>query len=288
MKLNPIIGCMRWGVWGASFNTKQYEAIINKCVDIGLNTFDHADIYGDYTTEAEFGKALIDNSSLRNKINIITKCGIKMVTPNRPSHKIKSYNTSKAHIRQSVEHSLKNFNTDYIDTLLIHRPDILIDTDEVGEIITRLKSEGKIKTFGVSNFTSSQVALLKSKITIDAHQLEISITNLNAFKDGILDQSQFENIAVQAWSPLGSTLFTEVNDRNIRILNKATELAEIYNTGISQILLAFIYRHPSGITPVIGTTKFERMLAAKEAIEIPLSEEAFYELWTASTGEEVA
>ena len=288
MKNNPVIGCMRWGVWGASFNTKQYETIIKQCVEIGLNTFDHADIYGNYTTEAEFGKVLNNNNSLRSQINIITKCGIQMVHPNRPNHKIKSYNTSATHITQSVEQSLRNFNTDYIDTLLIHRPDILMDSEEINEVISKLKSEGKIKKFGVSNFNCSQVELLSTKLKIECHQVEISLTNLAAFNSGILEQSQLKNIEIQAWSPLGANLFIAQNDRNVRIIKKATALAGAYNTGITQILLAFLYSHPTGITPVIGSTKFERILEAKEAMEIMLTRESFYELWTASVGEEVA
>jgi predicted oxidoreductase len=97
----PIIGCMRWGVWGAKFTTQQYEQIIQECIQIGLTRFDHADIYGHYTTEADFGKALQSNTSLRKQIQIITKCGIKMITPNRPSHVIKSYDSSAKHIIQS-------------------------------------------------------------------------------------------------------------------------------------------------------------------------------------------
>lgn len=288
MKHKPVIGCMRWGVWGVSFNTKQYETIINQCVEIGLNTFDHADIYGNYTTEAEFGKVLRDNSSLRAQINIITKCGIQMVTPNRPGHKIKSYNTNAAHIKDSVEQSLQNFNTDYIDTLLIHRPDILMNSEEVSEVISKLKSEGKIKKFGVSNFNCSQVELLSTKLKIECHQVEISLTNLAAFDSGIIDQAQLKDIEIQAWSPLGANLFIEQTDRNLRIINKATELAAAYNTGINQILLAFLYSHPSGITPVIGSTRFERILEAKEAMGITLTRESFYDLWTAAVGEEVA
>lgn len=288
MKLNPIIGCMRWGAWGAKYTTSQYETIINQCLEIGLNTFDHADIYGHYTTEADFGEALRDNNSLREKINIITKCGIQMLSPNRPSHTIKSYNTSALHITKSVEQSLQNFNTDYIDTLLIHRPDILLDTDEIAKVITKLKDEGKVRKFGVSNFKVSQVELLSKKIKIESHQLEISLTNLAAFEDGILDQCQIKKIEVQSWSPLGADLFIETSNRNTRILKQAELLAEKYNTGVIQILLAFLYRHPSGITPVIGTTKFERIRLAKEAVQIQLNREDFYKLWVASTGADVA
>jgi len=284
----PIVGCMRWGVWGENFTTSQYEQIINQCLAIGLDIFDHADIYGHYTTEADFGNALKGNTSLRSKIKIITKCGINMLTPNRPHHAIKSYDTSAVHITKSVEQSLQNFHTDYIDTLLIHRPDILIDVAEVAATITALKKAGKIKTFGVSNFTTSQVALLHKYIPVEHHQVEISVTNLSAFDNGVLDQCQLGNIEVQSWSPMGNGIFTEHTEQHTRILAEADSLSKTYECSVNQILLAFLYAHPSQIVPVIGTTKFERILEAKKAMEIELTREDFYKLWTASTGKEVA
>jgi predicted oxidoreductase len=287
-KQNPIIGCMRWGVWGAQFTTQQYEKLIQQCIEHGLNTFDHADIYGHYTTEADFGKALQNNSSLRNQIELITKTGIQMLTPNRPKHNIKSYNTSASHMMLSVENSLKNFHTDYIDTLLIHRPDILLDIHEIAEVIAVLKKQGKVKNFGVSNFTTSQVELLSSATSIQVHQVEISVTQLEAFENGVLDQCQIMNIQAQAWSPWGNGLFENVNPKHIRILEAANQLAAQYATGVNEILLAFLYAHPSKITPVIGTTKMERILQAKDAMQIDLSREDFYILWSASNGKEVA
>lgn len=284
----PIVGCMRWGVWGENFTTQQYEQIINQCLEIGLDIFDHADIYGHYTTEADFGNALKGNTSLRGQIKIITKCGINMLTPNRPHHAIKSYDTSAAHIIKSVEQSLQNFHTDYIDTLLIHRPDLLIDVEEVAATISRLKKSGKIKTFGVSNFTTSQVALLHKYIPVEHHQVEISVTNLNAFDNGVLDQCQLEKFEAQSWSPMGNGLFTENTEQHTRILAEAARLSKAYECSINQILLAFLYAHPSQIAPVIGTTKFERILEAKKAMEIELQREDFYKLWSASTGKEVA
>jgi len=284
----PIVGCMRWGVWGENFTTSQYEKIINQCLEIGLNIFDHADIYGHYTTEADFGNALKNKNSLRSQIKIITKCGINMLTPNRPQYTIKSYDTSAEHITKSVEQSLQNFHTDYIDTLLIHRPDILIDVEEVAATISALKKSGKIKTFGVSNFTTSQVALLHKYISVEHHQVEISVTNLNAFDNGVLDQCQLEKIEAQSWSPLGNGIFTENTEQHTRILKEADSLSKVYDCSVNQILLAFLYAHPSQIVPVIGTTKFERISEAKKAMEIELTREDFYKLWSASTGKEVA
>ena len=284
----PIVGCMRWGVWGENFTTNQYEQIINQCLAIGLNVFDHADIYGHYTTEADFGYALKGNTSLRNQIKIITKCGINMLTPNRPNHAIKSYDTSASHITKSVEQSLQNFHTDYIDTLLIHRPDILMHVEEIAATITTLKNAGKIKSFGVSNFTTSQVALLNKYIPVEHHQVEISVTNLNAFDNGVLDQCQLENIEAQSWSPMGNGIFTAHTAQHTRILAEADSLSKTYECSVNQILLAFLYAHPSQIVPVIGTTKFERIQDAAKAMEIELTREDFYKLWTASTGKEVA
>ena len=284
----PIVGCMRWGVWGENFTTSQYEQIINQCLAIGLDIFDHADIYGHYTTEADFGHALKGNTSLRSKIKIITKCGINMLTPNRPHHAIKSYDTSAAHITKSVEQSLQNFHTDYIDTLLIHRPDILMHVEEIADTMTALKTAGKIKSFGVSNFTTGQVTLLKKYIPIEHHQVEISVTNLNAFDNGVLDQCQLENIEAQSWSPMGNGIFTEKTEQHTRILAEAESLSKTYECSVNQLLLAFLYAHPSQIVTVIGTTKFERIQEAKKAMEIELTREDFYKLWTASTGKEVA
>jgi predicted oxidoreductase len=288
MKKNPIVGCMRWGIWGENFTTKQYETIIDQCCSIGLNVFDHADIYGHYTTEADFGMALKGKSSLRQQMKIITKCGINMITPNRPHHAIKSYDTSAAHIKKSVETSLQNFHTDYIDTLLIHRPDILLNPEEVASTINELKAEGKIRSFGVSNFNTHQVANLAKYINIEHHQVEISVTHMNAFDDGTLDQCQNMGIEAQSWSPMGNGLFTESTDKNKRILKTAETLTSKYATGVNEILLAFLYIHPAQIAPVIGTTKFDRIETAKKAMNIELSREDFYQLWQASTGHEVA
>jgi predicted oxidoreductase len=288
VKHKPIVGCMRWGTWGANFTTDQYQKIIAQCIEIGLDEFDHADIYGDYTTEAEFGAVLKDNSSLRANMKLITKCGIKMISPNRPLHHIKSYDTSKNHLRQSVEASLKHFHTDYIDTLLIHRPDILMNAHEIAETITNLKQEGKIRSFGVSNFTTNQVELLNTYIKVEQHQVEISTTNLSAYNNGVLEQAHLKKITIQAWSPLGNGLFDIKTTTHKRILEVAEQISFVHNTSVSSILLAFLYTHPASITPVMGTTKFERLVEAKEAMNINLSRTEFYQLWTAATGAEVA
>ena len=287
--LSPIAGCMRWGKWGANFSTNEYRAMIEACVEQGITCFDHADIYGDYTTEEEFGYALKPNKLLRQQLKLITKCGIQMVSENRPTNFIKSYNTSREYLIESVETSLHNFDTDYIDVLLIHRPDFLLNYHEVAEAIMQLKQQGKILQFGVSNFLPTQLDALKQYIAVDYNQTEISIINLNAFVDGTLDKCMQHQIRPMAWAPLGGGLFTDdVHPRFRSIIAVASELAEVYATGINQILIAFLLKHPSKIIPVVGTTKVERLVQAKEAFQIELTREEWYRLWTAATGEEVA
>ncbi|HVZ25350.1 MAG TPA: aldo/keto reductase [Sediminibacterium sp.] len=285
---SPIAGCMRWGAWGAGFDTFQYRQMIEACLQLGITCFDHADIYGDYTTEAEFGLALAENPALRPHLKLITKCGIQMMTPNRPAHTIKSYNSSAAHIRASVEQSLRNFHTDYLDVLLLHRPDPLLDPGEVAESVEQLKNQGKILSFGVSNFLPHQVALLAKYTLVEYNQVEISIVQLTSLYDGTLEQCMQHKIIPMAWSPLGGGVFTEDSHPRFRMISAtALELAEKYGTGPNEILLAWLQRHPAGILPVIGTTKLERLAQAKAAHAISMEREDWFRLLMASTGEDV-
>lgn len=284
---SPIAGCMRWGKWGANFSTTEYLNMIEVCMQHGITSFDHADIYGDYTTEEEFGNALKLRPELRLQIQLISKCGIQMVTSNK-SHQIKSYNTSKKHIIQSTENSLKNFGTDYLDVLLIHRPDPLLHPEEVADAIAHLKQQGKIKHFGVSNFLPHQVNVLNKFVKIEYNQIEISILRLNSFLDGSLDNCMEHNIIPMAWAPLGGGILNDdAHPRFRSITTIAAELAEKYGSGINEILVAFLTAHPSKIIPIVGTTKLERLLQAKQATTIQLSREDWFKLWTASTGEDV-
>jgi len=291
LTVSPIIaGTMNWGQWGSRFSTQEYLTQIELCLNEKVSTFDHADIYGHYTTEEEFGKALSLKPSLRQKIQLISKCGIKMVTPNRPSHLIKSYDTSKQHIIRSAERSLTNLQTDHIDLLLIHRPDPLMHPDEIAEAFLQLKEQGKVLDFGISNFTVSQTAMMASRYPISVNQLEVSILHLFPFLDGILDQCIEKKITPMAWSPLGGgKLFNNPEDeRKKRILAAAQILAEKYNASPDQLLLSWLLFHPSGILPVMGTTKIERIKAAMAALSIKITREEWFMLWRASTGHEVA
>lgn len=285
----PVAGCMRWGKWGAGFSTQEYLQMIENCLENGITAFDHADIYGDYTTEAEFGAALKEAPSLRAHLRIISKCGIQMLTDNRPTHQVKSYNTSSQHIVSSVEQSLEHFGTDHLDLLLIHRPDPLLHPAEVATAVELLKQQGKILQFGVSNFHPHQVETLMKYTRIEYNQLEISILHLPPFTNGMLDHCMQYQIVPMAWAPLGGGLLNDDSHPRFRsIISTATLLAEKYETGVNEILLAWLHRHPSGILPVIGTTKIERLIQAKNATGIILEREDWFKLLAASTGEDVA
>lgn len=285
----PIAGCMRWGKWGAGFSTKEYRQLIDACLENGIRSFDHADIYGDYTTEAEFGEALKEMPSLRSELRIISKCGIQMVTPNRSAHEIKSYNTSAAHIISSVDQSLRNFGTDHLDLLLIHRPDPLLHPVEVASAIDHLKQQGKVLQFGVSNFLPHQVDMLMNYTSVEYNQTEISILQLAAFLNGTLENCIKHKIIPMAWAPLGGGAFDDDTHPRFRsIMGAATLLASKYECGVNEILITWLHTHPSGILPVIGTTKIERLIQAKNAASIQMEREDWFKLWIASTGEDVA
>ncbi len=297
MEPNPInfspliIGTMRLGQWGAKMNTLEYQQFIEGCLELELTDFDHADICGDYTTEKEFGEVLKIIPSLRSQMQIISKCGIKMLSANRPFHKIKSYDTSRTHIINSVNNSLRNLNTDYLDVLLIHRPDLLLDINEIAETFFDLKKSGKVLHFGVSNFSPNQFNLLNDAFPMCTNQVEASILHLDAFQDGSLDLCQKLNISPTIWSPFGGgIIFDELNTdaRLDRIKSVCEDILKKHDASLDQILIAWLRKHPSSPVPVLGTSKLSRISSLKKALDINLSREEWYQVFTASTGEEVA
>ena len=197
-----ISGTMTWGAWGSKFSIKQMQVLIEEAVGLGIYTFDHADIYGDYSTEQEFGKAFKESTIPRENVQFITKCGIQMPCEARPLN-VKYYDLSGAHIRMSVENSLKKLNTDYIDVLLLHRPSPLMDPSIIASEIQKLQKEGKVKQLGVSNFTSSQMQLIQKEVLLSWNQIECSLTHEISMFDGTLDFMKFKDIGAMAWNPLG-------------------------------------------------------------------------------------
>lgn len=275
-----------------ALNAQQTLTLIKTSLEAGITTFDEADIYGNYSSEEMFGKALALEPSLRDKIEVVTKCGIKLISDKRPQHLLKHYDTSKEHILRSAEHSLKVMQTDHIDLLLIHRPDPLMDPDEIAEAFTTLKAQGKVLHFGVSNFTVRQFKLMQSRLPFPlvTNQIEISLLHQEPFLDGSIDYCLQHQLAPMAWSPFaGGRLFENKNaDQHVRLHNALRSVSQRHAyAAADQLALAWLYKHPAQIIPVIGTSKAERVKSAVEAEKIKLSREDWFELWTAARGEDV-
>jgi predicted oxidoreductase len=283
-----VFGVWRLADWQLSISATQ--ELVQKNLDLGITSFDHADIYGDYTCEELFGKALAQSPELRDKMEIITKCGIKLISKNRPAHQIKYYDTSSAHILASTEQSLKNLRTDHIDLLLIHRPDPLTDPEEIAEAFRKLKNDGKVLHFGVSNFTPMQFDMLNSYLDepLITNQVEISALCLDQFKNGTIEHCQLHNLHPMAWSPLGGgSVFTGQDEQAIRVREVLRRWSKEKEKSIDQLLFAWLMRHPVGIIPILGTGKIARVEKAVEALQIDLTRQEWFEIWQASEGAEV-
>ncbi|WP_226064839.1 aldo/keto reductase [Kaistella polysaccharea] len=286
MNFSPIIiGTMRWGIWGANHSIRNVQQLIDTAMTENLTSFDHADIYGDYTTEKLFGDAFSDMKIDRNKIQLISKCGIEMPCTNRNFH-LKSYNYSKDYILKSVDTSLKNLKTDYLDLLLLHRPSPLLNPLEIGEAFSILREEKKVRHFGVSNFSPSQFDLVNDAFPIITNQVEISINETKALYDGTLDQMMLKKLQPMAWSVMGN-YFSENSEQNKRIENVVLDLCQKYQAEENQILLAFILKHPANVIPIIGTSRVEKIKEFKQSLGLELSREDWFRLLEASNGKEV-
>ena len=280
-----IAGTMTWGNWGKALNRKEMIHLIKVCLEQGITTFDHADIYGGYTTEAEFGTAFLESGIPRENIQLISKCGIQYIAEKR-SNVVKHYDYGKKYIIWSVEESLRNLKTEYLDLLLLHRPSPLMHPDEIATAVEKLKNEGKIKDFGVSNFTPSQTDLIRSRTHVSVNQVECSLTSHQVMNNGSLDHMMLHNVRPMAWSPLG-TVFRENTEQTGRVQQQLLELIEKYNATADQLLLAWLLKHPSGIHPVIGTTHPERIRNSVKAGEIELTLEDWFLMLVAATGHKV-
>lgn len=280
-----IAGTMTWGIWGKNFDKKQMVELMNCCFENNITTFDHADIYGGYTTESGFGSAFGESKIKREKIQLISKCGIQMQSEVR-NNKIKHYDYSKSYIIWSVENSLKNLQTDYLDLLLLHRPSPLMQADEIAEAIFKLKKEGKILDFGVSNFTPSQTDLVQTKTKVAYNQVQFSVTSFEAMLNGNLDYMMVNNITPMAWNPLG-TVFKNNDEKSFRIRNLAEQLSLKYNVDADVLLLAWILKHPSRILPVCGTTDKKRISNLMKATTVEIEIEDWFAFWKESMGENV-
>lgn len=284
-QLSPIVaGTMNWGIWDKKLSTSEMIHLINICIENKISTFDHADIYGSYTTEAEFGKAFAESKMAREKIQLISKCGIQLEGSRK--NEIKHYDYSKEYIIWSAENSLKNLQTDYLDVFLLHRPSPLMIADEIAEAIEKLKKDGKIIDFGLSNFTSSQTELIRQKTEINYNQVQFSATHHEAMLDGSFDYMQVHGIRPMSWNPLG-TVFREDTEQTRRLKKVLAELVEKYGVGSDTILLAWILQHPAKVIPVAGTVNIARIQQLMKAVELKMDKQDWFTIWAESMGNEV-
>lgn len=280
-----VMGYWRLMEWNMS--ARQLASFIEEHVELGITTADHADIYGGYQCEAAFGEAMRLAPHLRQKMEIVTKCGI--ATTANPNHALGHYITDKSHIISSAETSLQNLATDYLDLLLIHRPDPLMDADEVAEAFTSLHQSGKVRHFGVSNFTPAQFALLQSRLpfTLATNQVEISPVHQPTILDGTLDQCQQLRVHPMAWSCLGGgSLFNDEAYQPLRDELRAVA-AEMGAETIEQVVYAWVMRLPSKPLPIIGSGKIERVRSAIHALSLDMSRQQWFRIRKAALGYDV-
>jgi predicted oxidoreductase len=288
MRLSPIVaGCWRMADWG--WTPAERLRWIEQCLDRGVTTFDHADIYGGYTVEALFGEALALAPHLRERMQLVSKCGIQLVHPNRPAHRVKSYNTSAAHLIASVDHSLRALQTDRLDLLLLHRPDPLMHPAEIAGAVAKLKAAGKIRDFGVSNFAMSQFALLNQWVPLATNQIELHPLHRAPLHDGTLDQMLALDLRPMVWSPLaGGRLLTGEAPDALRVRAVLQEIAAHHGVSPATIAYAWLLRHPSQPRPIVGSRRTEALDEALAACDLALDAEHWHALWSAGEGAEVA
>jgi predicted oxidoreductase len=290
LELSRVVhGQMRIPAW--NLRDRELLSFVGQLVDMGVTSFDHADIYGNYTCEAILGDALKLKPGLRNSMEIITKCGINLVSDKFPQRKVKHYDYSYDHIIGSVNNSLANFGTDRIDLLLLHRPAPLFDPAEVARAFSVLKRDGKVLHFGVSNFTPGQFEMLASctDVGLVTNQVEISPWCLEHFENGNIDYFLKEKIIPMAWSPLAGGKATALDGEPGDPIRQAlTEVAEELNVApVEKIVYAWLFKHPASIIPVVGSGKIRRVRDAAGALEIDMSTEQWYRIYTAATGRPV-
>lgn len=281
-----VQGYWRLGEWGMT--PQQRLTFLKQHLELGITTVDHADIYGNYQCETLFGEALALEPSLREQMQIVTKCDINLCGDRTPQRKINHYDTSSAHIYQSVNNSLERLGISEIDVLLIHRPDVLMEADEVAEAFSELHKVGKVKHFGVSNFSPRQFELLQSRLgkPLVTNQVEINPLNFEVAHDGTLDQLQMNRTRPMAWSCLGGgSIFSGDTEQAKRVREELEAIRlEIGAQSIDQVIFAWVRRLPSKPLPIIGSGKIERVQAAIAALEFELTREQWYRVWVASKG----
>lgn len=278
---------MRWGTWGANLDDKGFADMITGCLELGIDTFDNADIYGGHTTETGFGGGWRSARVDRSEIKIITKCGIKMNSDLFP-YKTKQYDTSYEYIDSSINRSLRELQTDYIDQVLIHRPSPLMDMEDLAHTFKELEGSGKVRSFGVSNFTPYQIDILAELYPLATNQIEISVINHKPFTDDSLVLSAANGLEIQAWSPLGGgKLWHDKTQEGSLRNSRLQDVADLYGWSLDEMAYYFLFHHHTEIRPVTGTSKIERIKTAIKCEGNQITDQQWFEIYEAARGHEV-
>lgn len=295
IELNPGLSFSRlaYGVWrlseAADTSAQAVAGRIQACLDQGITTFDHADIYGGYRCEALFGAALRAQPGLKARMEIVTKCDIMLLSDQRPSNRVKHYDTSAAHVQSSVERSLQNIGVDAIDLLLIHRPDPLMDHHALGACLDSLIQSGKVRAAGVSNFMPWDMDLLQSAMTnrLLTNQIEISLMQTRSFVDGQIAHAQRLGLPVMAWSPLGGGRLFGQDAAALRLRPALQRIAAEHGVDETAVAIAWLLHHPARIIPVLGTNDPARIARMQDALRVTLDRQTWFELYSLANGVEV-
>lgn len=290
----PDMSRLIYGVWrlGDDVDTSTAHIVrkVEACLDQGITTFDHADIYGGYACEKLFGDAMQGRADLKGKMQTITKCDIMLTGEPYPERRVKYYDTSAAHINMSVENSLSRIGVDVIDMLLIHRPDPMMDHHETGAALDASVDSGNVRGIGVSNFMPWDIELLQSamKHPILTNQIEINVLHHAPFTNGQIAKAQQAAMPLMAWSSLaGGRLFDKSDEAAQRVMPRLVEIGEAHGVGADAVAVAWLLAHPANIMPVVGTNNIDRIAKASDALKVKLDRETWYELWTLAEGNEV-
>jgi len=295
VELNSDLSLSRlaYGVWrlseAADTSVPAVAARIQACLDQGITTFDHADIYGGYSCEALFGAALRAQPGLKARMEIVTKCDIMLLSDQRPDNRVKHYDTSSAHVQASVERSLHNIGVDTIDLLLIHRPDPLMDHHALGACLDGLIQSGKVRAAGVSNFMPWDLDLLQSsmKNRLLTNQIEISLMQTRGFVDGQIAHAQRLGLPVMAWSPLGGGRLFGQEAAALRLRPALQRIAAAQGVDETAVAIAWLLHHPARIIPVLGTNDMQRIARMQDALRVTLDRQTWFELYSLANGVEV-
>ncbi|RJE83391.1 aldo/keto reductase [Paracoccus onubensis] len=280
-----------YGMWRLAADSDtgaaHVQAKIEACLEQGITSFDQADIYGDYESQPVLGAALKAAPALRDRMEIVTKCDIALISDKFPQRRVKHYDSGRDHIEASVNRSLTEMNIERIDLLLIHRPDPLMDHHETGAVLDGLVNIGKVRAIGVSNFRLHDWTLLQSAMQtpLVTNQIELSLLNSNAFRNGDLAFMQERSIPPMAWSPLGGGALFSGN--HPKLLARLMELGEAAGVDAAAVAVAWLLRHPARILPVLGTNNLDRIRALSQAMTIDIDRETWFELYSLANGFEV-